>query len=106
VVEPGEDLYDWETRWAELQDEIAEDPERALPDAVDLVERMVREAGYDLDEPVTAEGEDLDVVRNLLAARQVAAAAERGDVEPEDITTTLDDLQELYEYLIEGRGTC
>ena len=105
IDEPGEDLYEWETRWEELQDEIAEDPERALPDVVDFVQRMVREAGYDVDETVTAEGDEVDVVRTLTAARQVAAAADRGEADAEDITGALDDLRDLYDYLVGERGT-
>lgn len=39
--EPGLDLHEWETRWAELQEALSEDPAGALPEACDLVEETL-----------------------------------------------------------------
>ena len=44
--DPGLDLHEWETRWAELEEALAEDPAGALPDACDLIEETL---GLDYD---------------------------------------------------------
>ena len=101
--EPGQDLDEWETRWEELQ-ELAEDsPGEALPEIVRQVEPMIVEAGFDLQNEVVVEGEE-DVVRDFLAARDIARAAERGAVDPEDVQTALEDLREIYDFLVEQRA--
>jgi hypothetical protein len=104
MYEPGLDLHEWETRWQELQDAVAEDPALALPDVVRFIEQMLRERGFQLDEPVTEEGEDADIIRDYLAARELAVAAEVGSAEPEDIEVALDDLREIYDYLTQDRA--
>jgi len=104
VVESGLDLHEWQTRWEELQEQIAEDPEQALPEVVRFVEEMLTERGFELNEPVTEEGEDPDILRDFLAAREFAVAAEKGAAEREDIDGALDDLRDIYEYLVEDRG--
>ena len=103
VEEPGLDLHEWATRWEELQEAAAEDPAGALPEIVRLVEQMLVERGFALREPVTTEGEDPDIVRDFLAARQVADAVERGNVEPGDVAVALENLREIYEYLVSDR---
>jgi hypothetical protein len=102
--EPGLDLHEWETRWQELQEAAGEEPNEALPEIVRFVEGMLGERGFDLDEPVTPEGENPDVVRNFLAARDLAAAADSGAAEPEDVETALENLREIYEYLVSDRA--
>src|SRR5262245_31988905 len=104
--EPGLDLDEWEGRWQELQDAIADDSEQALPEVVRLIDEMLRVGGYDLEEPVTAEGDDPEIRRSYLAARDVAAAVDRGDdVDAEDVEDALDDLRDVYDYLIADRAT-
>jgi hypothetical protein len=104
MVEPGLDLHEWATRWQELQDLAADDPAETLPEIVHFVQQMLTERGFDLSEPVTAEGEDPDVVRDFLAARDVAAAVEAGGADPGDIALALDNLREVYEYLFTSRA--
>ncbi|MGZ4415464.1 MAG: hypothetical protein ACXVRZ_13980 [Gaiellaceae bacterium] len=104
MSEPGLDLHEWETRWQELQDAAAEAPDEALPDVVRFVSQMLVERGYQLDEPVTKEGDDLDIVKDLLAAQEIAEAAETRGADPEDVATALDDLQEIYDYLVSDRA--
>jgi hypothetical protein len=101
--EPGQDLDEWEIRWEELQ-ELAEDsPGEALPEIVRQVEPMIVDAGFDLQNEVVVEGEE-DVVRDFLAARDIARAAERGAVDPEDVQTALEDLREIHDFLVEQRA--
>jgi hypothetical protein len=104
MYEPGLDLHEWETRWAELQDAVADDPVQALPDVARLIEQMLRERGFQLDEPVTAEGEDADMIADYLAAREVARAAQEAQVDLEDVEVALDDLREIYDYITQDRA--
>jgi hypothetical protein len=103
VGEPGLDLHEWQTRWQELQDAAAEDPEAALPEIARFVQQMLVERRYQLDEPVTAGGEDPDIVRDYLAAREVADLVVAGPAEPEDVMVALENLSEIYEYLVADR---
>jgi hypothetical protein len=104
VTEPGLDLHEWETQWQELQDLAADAPDETLPEMARLVEEMLLERGYQLDEPVTEEGEDMDVVKNFLAAREIARAVEAREVDPEDVATALEDLSEIHDYLVSDRA--
>jgi hypothetical protein len=103
VYEPGLDLHEWQTRWQELQDEAAEDPAGALPELARFVEQMLVERGFRFNEPVTVEGEDPDIVRDFLAAREVAEAVDAGRAEPGDVAVALENLREIYEYLVADR---
>lgn len=103
MTDPGLDLHEWETRWSDLQDQAADAPDEALPEVVRLVEEMLVERGYDLENPVVEEGEDPDIVRDFLAARDIARAAETTELEAEDVQTALEDLAEVHDYLVEDR---
>ena len=104
LSEPGLDLHQWETRWSDLQEQAADAPDEALPEFVRLVEEMLTERGYALDDPVVEEGEDFDLVRNFQAARDISRAAETTPLEREDLDAALEDLQEIHDFLIEGRA--
>ena len=104
MTEPGLDLHEWETRWSDLQDQAADGPDEALPEVVRLVQEMLLERGYDLDNPVVEETDDPDIVRDFLAARDIARAAETTKLEAEDIQTALEDLAEIHDYLVEDRA--
>ena len=104
MYEQGLDLHEWETRWEELQDAVAADPVQALPDVARLIEQMLRERGFQLDEPVTAEGEDADIIADYLAACEVASAAQEANVDLEDVQVALDDLREIYDYITQDRA--
>ena len=41
MSEPGLDLHEWETRWQEIEEALADDPVSALSEACDLVEEML-----------------------------------------------------------------
>jgi hypothetical protein len=70
---------------------------------VRFVRQMLVEEGFQLDEPVTVQGEDPDIVRDFLAARDVANLAGAGDAEPEDVAIALENLREIYDYIISDR---
>ena len=70
-----------------------------------LIAQMLEARGYAIDDPVVREGDDRDVVADLLAAREIARAVEQGkEVDPEDIETAIENYRELYEFLIEDRA--
>jgi hypothetical protein len=104
VSEPGLDIHQWETRWADLQEQTADAPDEALPELVRLVEEMLTERGFDLENPVVEEGQDADIVRSFQAARDISRAAESTKLEREDLDAALEDLQEVHDFLIEGRA--
>jgi hypothetical protein len=90
--EPGLDLHEWETRWAELEEELEEDPAAALPGACDLIESMLG----------NAEWSD-DVERAYQATREVADAIELGeDVAPGDLGAAIENLRLVRDSLRAG----
>ena len=104
MTEPGLDLHGWETRWAELQELAADTPDEALPEVVRLVEEMLTDRGYDLENPVVEEGEEAEIIRSFQAAREISRAAEKTPLEREDLDAALEDLREIHDYLIEDRA--
>ena len=104
MVEPGLDLHEWETRWAELEDMVADDAGGAAREMVRLVEGMLVERGYNLEEPVTVEGEEPEVVRLFLSAREAARMVDAGAAEDEDVSNAIDDLRSVFEYLVAERA--
>ncbi len=104
MTEPGLDLHEWESQWAQLQEDAADAPDEALPELVRLIEQMLVERGYELENPVVVEGESRDIVGDFLAAREIARAAEQTKLEQEDIQTALDDLAEIHDFLVEDRA--
>jgi hypothetical protein len=102
--EPGLDLHEWETRWVDLNEAAADVPDEALPEFVRYVEQMLVERGFQLDEPVTLEGEDFDVIKDFLAARDLAARGEKTALDREDAQVALENLRELHDYLVNVRA--
>lgn len=90
--DPGLDLHEWETRWAELEEALSEDPAGALPEACDLVEETL---GLDYV------SDELEL--SYRAAREVADALERGeDVDPGDIAAAIENLRAVREAVRPG----
>ena len=104
MTEPGLDLHEWESQWAQLQEEAADSPDEALPELVRLIEQMLTDRGFDLENPVVVEDESRDIVSDFLAARDISRAAEQTKLEQEDIQTALDSLAEIHDYLVEDRA--
>lgn len=100
MSEPGLELHEWETRWQELESQLEEDPAGALPDATDLLERILAEAHV---EPAAREaGSELHT--SVRAAREVADRVERGeDVDPGDVGQAINDLRAVYETVSAAR---
>ena len=104
MVEPGLDLHEWQTRWQELVDAFAETPEETLPELARFVEQMLVERDYQLDEPVTVEGEDPDIVRQFFDARDLTRLVEAGKHDAEDVETAFESFRDIYDYIVEDRA--
>ena len=104
--DPGLDRHEWESELQMLEPELEDSPAEALPELADLVERILVERGYDIDDPVVREGEEREVVAEYVAAREISDMVERGEagVGPEDITTAISGLREIFGYVVSERS--
>jgi hypothetical protein len=95
--DPGLDLHEWETRWAQLEEALAEDPADALVEACDEIEELLRiQAG---DETLRAQYAELEAAYE--AAREVADHYEQGaGVGPGDIASAIENLRSIREALL------
>jgi hypothetical protein len=88
--EPGLDLQEWETRWAEIEQALAEDPATELPLACDEIERLL--ALREGDPLLQAQSTELEAAYE--AAREVADRYEQGlEVGPGDIAAAIQNLR-------------
>ena len=93
-LEPGLDLHEWETRWAELEESLETNASGTLAEACDVVEELV---GTDFVD------DDLDV--SFAAARETADRIERGeDVDPGDVGAAIENLRAIREQVRAGRS--
>jgi hypothetical protein len=106
MIEPGLDRHEWETEWQALEEQLADSPAAALADVDDLVERMLTERGYALDDPVAREGDDREVVAEFLAAREITQLVDQGsdDVSPGDVGAAVNGYRAIFDYLIAERS--
>jgi hypothetical protein len=85
--EPGLDLHEWETRWAEIETALADDPADALVEACDEIEELLRIRSGD-------EAQHGELERAYESAREVADQLERGDdVDPGDVGGAIENLR-------------
>ena len=100
--DPGLDRHNWETEWEQLAEELETAPAETLPELADLIERMLRERNFPLDDAVADDGIEPDVLVNYRAGREVALRVERGeDVDPSDIGQAIHNVRDIYEQLID-----
>ncbi len=100
--DPGLDRHAWETQWQALEDELEDAPAETLPEVLDLVERMLRDRGFPLDDDVADDGVEPEVLVNYRSAQDIATRVERGDdVDPAEIGQAIHNLREIYVQLIE-----
>lgn len=106
TAEPGRDRHDWQTEYAVLEEELATDPAAALPELADLVERMLVERGYRVDNPIEGSGDEPDIVAEFQAAQEVAArtTVAPDSCDPGDIASAIGGLRAIYEHLIAERS--
>jgi hypothetical protein len=102
VREPGVDRHEWETEWQALEPLVVDSPAEALPELDDLVERMMLEQGYPVEEERAGEAPEPEVLAEFLEARRLTRLVESGDaVAPSDIGAAVTGYRNLYEYLLD-----
>jgi hypothetical protein len=98
--EPGLDRHDWESEWASLEEDLADSPRETLPAIGDLVERMVRERGIGIGDPVAEEPTE-EIFVTLREARETADRVDRAeDVDPGDVAAAVNLYREVYDYML------
>ena len=101
-IDVGANRHEWETRFAQLEEEEAvAAPVEALADLLELVEEMLRAAGYRTDAAEGASG-DVEVLADVERARELVAKDEAGEeVRHDDAQQAAAGLRELYRALLE-----
>jgi hypothetical protein len=107
MQEPGLSRHEWESEWAALEEQLQDSPADVLPELDDLVERMLNERGYAVDDPVASEGDEREVLSDFLAAREITRLLADGadGISPGDIAAAVNGYRSVYEYLIAERST-
>lgn len=96
----GDDRHAWESEYADLEDDLRAAPLEALPELLDLVERMLAAAGYSEPEPGAGPERDVDVA--LGRAREAIRRYEAGlPVGNDDAFQAAAELRELYKALLD-----
>ena len=100
-TQPGDDRHVWESEYEGLTEELRMEPAEALPELLDLVERMLRAAGYEDEMPGAPADAEIAVVveraRELVARRESGAA-----VGNDDAFQAAAELRGLYGQLLEA----
>ena len=99
-VTQGDDRHAWESEYASLEEDLRTRPLEALPELLDLVERMLGAAGYVEREPGATLVRDVDVA--LERAEQVIRRYEGGlPVGNDDAFQAAAELRKLYRGLLD-----
>lgn len=98
----GGDRHGWQTEYEALAGELRTDPADALPELLDLVERMLRAAGYADGVPGAPSGDPevgvvLDRAREVVERREAVAP-----VRDDDAFQAAGELRSLYQRLLEA----
>jgi malate synthase len=102
MSEPGLDREEWEGRWGSLEEELQDSPRDVLPELDELVEEMLEERGYEVDDPVVRKGDEREVVAQFLAARETTQLLrdDPDSVSPGDVGEAVNGYRSLYEFLV------
>jgi hypothetical protein len=105
MVEPGLDMHEWETEWAQLEEAMEESPVQALPEVHQLVTRMLREREIPLDDVEEPAGEEDEIVSAYRAAAEVSRLVEAGgeDVSLGDVAAAWENYRLVHDSLIAER---
>jgi hypothetical protein len=105
MQEPGLARHEWVTRYESLEEDLHDDPAGALPQLVDLVQQALEEAGYDLDDPVAAQGDEREILDEYRAARELSDRVEQGAAfDPGEVGAAARGLREVVAYLVDRRS--
>jgi hypothetical protein len=102
MVEPGLDLHEWETEWAQLEEAMEESPVETLPEVHALVTRMLREREVPLDEITEPPGEEGEMVSAYRAAAEMTRLVQQDapGVSLGDVAAALENYRLVYDTLI------
>ena len=93
--------------WRRVQERFVEDPAGAIGDADALIEQVMRERGYPVDDfeqrAADLSVDHADVVDDYRAAHAVARAHARGEATTEDLRNALLRYRSLFESLLDVR---
>jgi hypothetical protein len=104
VVEPGLDRHEWETEWQALEPLVVDSPAEALPEVDGLIERMMQERGFPVDEAGAHESAEPEIVAEFLEARRITRLVDAGEtVGPGEIGAAITGYRNLYEFLLAER---
>ena len=103
MLEPGLDRHEWESRWASLEEDLEDSPRDVLPELDSLVQQMLEERGFAIDDPVAREGEGREVVDDFLSGREITPllADDPDAASPGDVAAAVNSYRSVYEFLIE-----
>lgn len=95
--------------WRSVQERFVEDPDSAIGDADDLIQQVMRERGYPVDD-FDQRAADLsveygDVVSDYRAAHATAVAHAHREASTEDLREALLRYRSLFEALLDARET-
>ena len=100
--EPGLDLQEWETRWAEIEEALAEDPGAELPLACDEIERLL--GVHDGDRALRTQHTEVEAAYD--AAREIADRYEAGlEVDPGDLGGAIENLRLVRDSILPAGGS-
>jgi hypothetical protein len=103
-AEPGADRHIWETRLADIEEELVTDRLYPLPELLDLTLEVLAAAGYVIGEQTAQASPDVDAV--VARAEEIVAALDRGDaVRDDDAQQAAAELRALVRELIESPQT-
>jgi GNAT superfamily N-acetyltransferase len=80
-----------------LQERLEDSSGEALPELDDLLERMLNDRGYAIEDPVAREGDDREIMAEFLAAREITRLLdERPDaISPGDVAAAVNGYRSL-----------
>ena len=98
-LEPGFDRHEWESEYEALEDELRTEPAEALPELLDLVERMLEAHGFHIDGDVAEDAPEVEaaVGRARELVRRIDAAE---PVENDDAFQAAAELRSVYRSLL------
>jgi hypothetical protein len=105
MSDPGLNRQEWETEWQALEPLVRDSPAESLADLDSLIERMLVDRGYPLEEGelerTAVEGIDPEVLAGYRAAREITRLVDEGvAVDPAEIGQAVGLYRELYDHLL------